>query len=703
MKRTAFLFSLALIASLPALAAPEAKHDKATVQNYIAKVVGKETIDEIKKREGGAAFLQKFFSDVDWMEQFAGSGIFNPDGFPGAWKNGKIVNNAQTAFKALDVLYYNDKPLVADGKNWMETKLGRNATTALALDHGGDFSDEKLVEIADYYRDWDKNGTLHKCCYDYDVRQWREIMAFGQNDMLSPGNLKWIHEFATVPWGKYYGTCWECHYRLWNCFGASVHGSDYYRPWEHRWVTQQLRYRVGGVCGGLSKFGSHNAASHGVRSYTAGQPGHCAFMLWNVDEDRWDHAYSVTGHTGQHFRLNTDTHRFPAAEEQDRYYQNPKRMAAEYLRWKGDYKASMKMANNNWQAADEWRQTLKTKQDWDEWADTVMDTFTTAPCLGFALLDHYMEFLGKQRDAKIACVEKAFTKIHEYTGKTPESVYLDEAVLDPLAKRFDEGDTKAYWKIFNSALDSYAADNAKDSKDPAKKSTFFRQTINWGSTKLMSDKEGVARYLKTVGAAALKYGAELDYRGMIRAASEAGDVGTFQQCYKLMDRLPPKNPKTAGELAKSNGNKFPEKDYGGDLLSQDGLLQTESTCGYDQPIRYRNALDAADFSQQNAFHTDGSEKPWAQVLLKGETLVAGVTVIDRATGVNGARQVPMEVLISTDGVAWEKVATDKEQKQEYKFNIGGKKAKYVRVQRSPDVKKEPFHLHKILVYGTKQY
>ncbi len=666
----------AALAAAPAAKVAPVKRDLVTVKNYIVKSVGPEVIKEIGAREGGKAFLDKFFKDQDWMEQFAGSGIA---GGITAWRASGTPSLGQS-LKALDLLYWNDK------KDWMDTKTGRNMTTALALCHAHDFSDEKLVEIAELYREWDLNGTLHTSSKSLDVHGWREVVNFGQNAELNVDSLKWIHDFATVPASKYSALPWECHYRLINCFGASVHGSDYYRPWQHRWSIEELRYRVGGVCGALSKFGSHGAQAHGIRSYTAGQPGHCAYMLWDFKENRWGHAYSVTGHTMAHFTLS-DTHRFTASEEQDRYYRNPRRMDAEFLRWKGDYKKSMQMCPGNWQAADEWVKTLegKGRQEWDEFASTVLATFSDAPCLGWSLYMKYLDSFNSDTAKKLEAAKKGLLAMKEFAGGTVEPMYLDETLLDPLCAKF-KNDKNAMWTIFETALAGYA-------NTP----TFFRQTINWGSVHFMSNQADTQRYLKTVAAAALKYKCNLDYSGMIVSASKAGDIATFKQVYVLMEKLAPK------EGAKAGGKPFPKQDYGGELLSADGLLQTSSTCGYDSPTRYRNALDAEDFAEMSAFHTDKSKEPWAQVLLPGESSIMGVTVVDRASGYNQTRQVPLEVLVSTDGVAWEKVGSADTPKGEYRFTVGGKTAKYIRVGRVKDAKEEVFHLHKILVYGKKLY
>ena len=670
------LFAVFVAIAVCAFAAPKVaplKRDIATVKNYIVKQVGQQTLKEIGTQEGGKAFLDKFFKDQDWMEQFAGSGIC------GGCK-GSETANLGTSLKALDLLYWNDKG------GWGDTKLGRNFLTSLALNHGHDFTDEKLVEIAECYREWDKNGTLHSSCSNFDVRQWREVSNFGQNAELNVDSLRWIHDFATVPANRYSALPWECNYRLFNCFGASVHGPDYYRPWEHRWSIQELRYRVGGVCGALSKFGSHGAEAHGIRSYTAGQPGHCAYMLWNFDEDRWGHAYSVTGHTMAHFILS-DEHRFAASEEQDRYYRNPRRMDAEFLRWKGDYKKSMQTCPNNWQAASEWLEALsgKGREEWDDFGATVRETFSDAPCLGWSLYRKYLKSFNADKGKMLAAAKLGLEAMKENTSKTEESIYLDEAVLDPLAELFGN-EKKAMWDIFQSALNSYAGSP-----------TFFRQTINWGSVHLMSTAEDTKRYLVTVATAAKTHKCTLDYAGMIVSASKSGDITTFKQIYKLMDKLNPQ------EAAKLNGKSFPKQDYGGDLLSVDGLLQISNTSGYDSPTRYRNALNAEDFADASAFHTDKTKEPWAQVMLPGESSIMGVTVVDRQSGYNATRQVPMEVSISSDGVAWEQVGSAKEPNGEYKFNVGGKKAKYVRVARTKDAKEEVFHLHKILVYGKKLY
>ena len=67
---------LTFLLPLAALAAEDAKRDPSVVKKYIRACVGDETLKTIQKHEGGKAFLSKFFTDTDWMEQFAGSGMW---------------------------------------------------------------------------------------------------------------------------------------------------------------------------------------------------------------------------------------------------------------------------------------------------------------------------------------------------------------------------------------------------------------------------------------------------------------------------------------------------------------------------------------------------------------------------------------------------------------------------------------------------
>ena len=653
--------------------AAESKRDIAVVRDYVIKAVGERTIAAIRKREGGDKFLKAFLSDRDWLEQFAGSG--RPGGT--ASRFGTYAD----ALKALDLLVWNDED------DFIKTKLGRNIATALALNHGWDWDERKLVLHMECYREWAKDGTLHDTAWDLDTWGWREVVTMGQNEHLTVEDLRWIHDYATIPAAQYAGVCWTCSYRLNNCFGATVHGPQYYEPWQHRWNTQELRFRVGGVCGALSKFGSHCAASHGVRSFTAGQPGHCAFMLWDFDKNRWGQAYSVTSHTGAHFTLGGDG--WPALEEQNRYYSNSRRMDAEYLRWKGEFESAMKLVPGNWNAAYDWLESIKdhpSAEEWEKLAEALRTTFKTDPCQGWQLYCKYLEGFSQNKSARIEAARKGLLAFKENEAPTYEPMYFDERVLTPLFKVIGE-DEATIWELLPAILDGQG-----------KSKNYYTAAINWAANRLMKGPESSKRFLKTVGESALKWKRDLDYRGMILTASESEDIGMFRQVYVLMDKLAPK-------LApKLEGKAYPENDYGFPLLSKEGLLKISKTSEWDTPVNYRNVIDAPNFAGGNGFHTGKDKAPWAEVVLPGDCEVAGLTIVNSGGGQNGGRQVPLEVSLSTDGSAFKTVWSSEAVQDTWNVKLPSPvTAKYIRVGRREGAKEEVFHLHKILVYGKKLY
>lgn len=647
---------------------------------YIRRVVGEKTLEQIAKKDGGARFLQRFFNDNDWMEQFAGSGPFSC-----APRLGTVSSdsNAAKALLALDMLVFNDKDDFILGTN-----IGRNLATALALNHGAEKSEEWLVEVLACYREWVKDGSLIPECKNYDTRQWREVVGFGQNLGLSVEDLKWCHNFAKPTNTEGYAwMCWQCSYRTFNCFGEDVQGPHYYRVWEHRMKMQEMRYYVGGVCGALSKFGSHIAAAHGVRTFTAGQPAHCAYVLWDTTKHRWTIAYSVTGHTMPHNSLGGIG--FAAICEQERYYSHPRRMEAERLRWRGEYEKAMRIVPGNWLAGVEWLNSLDKRhgspQEWDTYGKTVRETFRDMPSEAYQLYIPYITSLSTIKE-RLAAAKEALLTIVENPNDEVEAAYFDEIVLTPLRTLFAKN-PEVIWELFDAALDGQAATK-----------TFYRQTVNWGAIELIKDENSSRLCMEAIGRSVRKTGAKLDYRDMIITASKYGDQEMWNQVYALMDKCSPELKTTP------NGRVWPTVKCGVPLLSQDGMLMTSSTSGWDWPISYRDALNVEGHHELSSFHPGREKAPWGMVKLPGPAQVKAITIVNSGAGGNAARQIPLVVWTSEDGKNFTKLATFNEVKDEWNIELAQPvKARYVKVGREPDAKTEVFHLHKILVYGKKLY
>jgi hypothetical protein len=115
--------------------------------------------------------------------------------------------------------------------------------------------------------------------------------------------MLWIAAEHNVPPRSYSGVCWYAPYRTFNFFGDSIHGPDYYKPWDHAYNRREAARKVGGVCGSLSYYGSCGAKAHGLPSTPGGQPAHCAYALFIPTEMRWWLCYNVNPYTGAHFQM----------------------------------------------------------------------------------------------------------------------------------------------------------------------------------------------------------------------------------------------------------------------------------------------------------------------------------------------------------------------------------------------------------------
>jgi len=188
---------------------------------------------------------------------------------------------------------------------------------------------------------------------------------------------------------------------------------------------------------------------------------------------------------------------------------------------------------------------------------------------------------------------------------------------------------------------------------------------------------------------------------MILTAGKNDDVQSFQQVFKLMQKMSPDLP------AKQTGKGWAIRDYNGDLLSASGLLKTVSTSQWENPANYLNCISASDFASDNGFHTHKNDNPWATVVLAGDCEISGITIVNSGgSDHNRRRQVPLVVSLSTDGADFVEVWKTDTLENEWRIPLSKPvKAKYVKVERPKDAarKEDPFHLHKILVYGKKLY
>ena len=677
------------------------------------RLIGKKGWDELVSRPGGSQFVKAFLGDRVWLEDFAWSGTFPANSSDGWAKAGNDDGAGAAAALALESLVFQDGGRwvpYADGK--FADNEGRRFMTALALVYS-DKDEAWLADVLDAYRATAKAGRLHKSAYSQPVWLWRFAVHQGHGS-ASVDNMaaqqRHLDKFVNLPMREYGGACWMIQYRTFNCFGDSVQGPLYYKPWATagEWPKRRYSQIVGGVCGELSKFGSAVSNAHGLPSTTAGQPAHCAYTRRLLD-GKWEVDYSVTGHSQMHMCFwNKHPWQYSVAIEKTFDGDREKRLAAERLlelalvaegrkAKADDVEAYYRQACRSWPSH---YGAWKAYGDWVGRTDATLETMR-------------MWVRGCARGMRTGrqplwdFLTPYFARYEKEKGK---AALADELVVfAPLLRQSDEKVQEE--ADFKEMLKNWATPLGKDPAliVPVLKAMllaqygtkdYFSQTLGWGGDLMMDDDDLSALYVKTLGEVVVEKtkdggAASLDFNPLMLGASKADNLAAFRQMASLQDKLEP---------YKGGGKPYPASDFGGQLMSAMGLLKTSSTSGWDKPKNYARCIDATPCGE-NGFHTGKEKSPWAVVMLPGPIEVFGVVAENKCGWQNRHRQAPLELQVSEDGSEWNTVHRDDEVRETYRIDLrqSAPRARYVRVRRVPDAKDEVYHLNKILVYGKKLY
>ena len=685
----------------------------AIARHAVLRLIGYRGWNELVGRPGSGPFIKAFMNDRAWLEDFAWSGTFPTDSEKPGSPSGSGDGAGAAAALALESLVFQD------GGQWVPCEdgafadnEGRRFMTALALVYP-DKDEAWLADVLDAYRETAKAGRLHKSAYSQPVWLWRFALHQGHGS-ASTDNMaaqqRHLDKFVNLPCKEYGGTCWMIVYRLFNCFGDSVHGPLYYKPWTiaGEWPKRRYSQIVGGVCGELSKFGSATSNAHGLPSSTVGQPGHCAYTR-RLPDGRWEVDYSVTGHSQMHMCFwNAHPWQYSVAIEKTFSGDRERRLAAdrfvelaivaEQNRAKPNeveayYRAACRSWPTHygaWKAYGDWvgrtDASLETMRVWVRGCARGMKT-GRQPLWDF--LTPYFARLAKAKGRQALADDLvAFAPLLRQSDEAiQEEADFKKALTDwtePLA-----GDPAMIASVLKAMLLSQYG-----TRD------YFSQTLGWGGDVMMGDKKLFALYVKTldeVVAEKSKSGEAkaLDFNPLMLSASKSGNLEAFRQMASLQDRLEP---------YKGGGKQYPMSDFGGQLVSAEGLLKTSSTSGWDVPKNYARCIDATPCGG-NGFHTEKESAPWAVVTLPGPVEVRGIVIENRGSSHNQQRQVPLEIQVSDDGSSWWTVHKETEARETYRINLGTSvpRASHVRFQRVPGDKDEVFHLSKLLVYGRKLY
>lgn len=649
------------------------------------------TLSELSRHRDGSKVLKQVTGNLEWMENICFSG---PCVAPGR----VLYVISMIAKKHPDV--YKDKVV-------------RDIATAIGLEwarYGYDLG--KVMDRADFYIEHWKEGRLN-VIFDTLPMYLRRIVCGckGENIAGDRVSLEWALDNVHVAAERYMGSPHRLGYRLYNLFGDSIHGAQYYMPWDHIYggnhFTRSLY--VGCVCGGISHFGAFAAVANGVPALTNGEPGHCAYILWlngkwtpgnTVSWERDPHWQPILNMWGAFSSLHLGSELYEKLDP-DTHASNVYRVLAH-------------------QAA-----ARKDKNAINYFKDAV-----TAQPINIAVWQEYNNFLSASKADDM----KLLSNLHDdlcylVAPRYPEvvSTFLSAWVypkmknaqmaakdLMPRYHAFwdnvrDMGPER--WKIEKFGrrqIELLAHQDPPDGKEIpppaperaipvyklmmnnlASKADYLPVMMGWGDelAKGIGGADGttittLTKDISKTATGAMGGGDNTKVTGqMMMAAAKAKDIATFQRLgANCQDKM-----ETPGDM--------PElPDMPGKLLSENGLLATSSTCNHDSAISHWNVLRPCG----GRFHTGKDENAWASVMLPKPGYVNGVVIV--TTNGNHHRLNNMVVQISDDGQSWTDLKSlgncnQRVIKIEFQEHLG----RHIRILRKGGP--EFFHLNGIYVYG----
>lgn len=631
-----------------------------------------------------ATMMQMIVADAEWLEQFAFSGECVRPGM------------------AISILV----KIAEKHGDFFEDRMVRDIATATALEYAkSGWNMEDAVDRATFYIESYHDGRLNSVFDDLPFWQRRMVCGCkGDNAYGSVASLEWSLENVHIPADQYPGSCWRCAYRLNNIYGDSIHGPLYYAPWEAAYPENRtaLTYYVGGVCGSLSHFGAFSALANGVPALTAGEPGHCAYIV--LVDKKWTPAYSLSWDRGLHWQVFRNVHSYSSLHSATELYseeQKEKRIASDALRvvagvcaqqGKKDnavacFEASLKAQPRNFMAWREWWTVLGangTPDDWSKFNETLCKYLVPLyPEMAYEVMQKgALETMAKGVDKRrLRVLALDFWRACDTMG--PDRWHI-ERLADAQMKHLG---------ISANTPDELCSFYSDVLTSTSGSSQYMSVIIGWGnnvSSKLKGDNRAKFMEAMVKGIQRGK-GMSADDRDKLLApallaAEKSRDMNTFQA---IGNMLSDKYKKPAAKLPA-------HEPFPGKLASQGGLVWTSSTSNWDNPCAHWGLLEPCG----GTFHTGKDTDAYLAVQLPRQVNVTGVVII--TPDGNHQRMNNMKIQVSEDGENWTDVHQFGPCKQRVmRADLGGKLplAKYVRILRpgGPDF----FHLNAVFVYGNQ--
>ncbi len=662
------------------------------LEEQIAKLEAAQKADyslsESAAGKGGSKLMELIGGDPEWAAQFAFTGECVRPGM------------------ALSIL----KKLSKDNPDLVQNRMVRDIATATALEYAkSNWDQEDAVERANFYiKSW-KDDRLNTVFDTLPFWQRRMVCGCkGDNPYGSIASLRWAQDNMRLPADRYSGACWRCSYRLNNIYGDSIHGPLYYAPFEGALGDNReaMTYHIGGVCGSLSHFGAFAALANGVPALTAGEPGHCAYIV--LVGDKWTPAYSLSWERGLHWQVFRNVYSYSALHSATELYSPEQQKETESsITWRvlggvkaaaGDlaqattcFEKAAKAQPRHWMVWREWREALEkseaaTAGHWTKLNDAICSVLVPLyPEMAYEHMQKGLtEGLAKALGSNPAQLRKAYMKFWQSVDDMgPDRWHIEKLADSQLAALGISKNTDEICAYYTDVL-SHTIGNTK----------YAPAVMNWGNNlgKKM-DKDGNSRLVqamvKAIGSSASMSTEEriklLD--PAILAAEKNQDMAAFQSMGKMIAGMGHKN-------AGINMPKF--EPFPGKLASEGGLVWMSSTSKWDKPHEHAALLSPTG----GTFHTGKDKDAFVAVQLPRQVYVTGMVIVTSPGNMHRLNN--MKIQVSENGKDW----TDVEQlgpckQRVIRVDLGSKLpvAKYVRILRPGGP--EFFHLNGIYIYGNQ--
>ncbi len=667
------------------------KNRQADLKELRADAKAPRSMAEALRDEPSMKLSKHITANLDWMEQILYSGEMERPG---------------VAFGILAALL-KERPDLAT------STMKREIATATAIEWArSGWLFPRAIDRADYFLD---NWEAERLNTTFDtIPFWLRRMvcgAKGHDNAGSRESFEWALENVHIPDHQYSGCCWRCGYKRHNYFGESIHGPNYYAPYNgvHGKNRLQMTFDVGGVCGGLSHFGAFAAVANGVPAMTAGEPGHCAYIV-NV-HGKWQPSYSLSWKRGLHWQVWKGVYKYASlfmatdlwSEEQakkTRLSNGFMTLGEMYASQKesgkalGCYQTAVDVQPLNFQAWRGYAQLLTEQraQDENDWR-----TLHTALCQGLVpvypevaaelLIQHIYPGLFKaisDHGQRLTCFAEFWKAVDAMGPDRWDIETLCNKQADALKGKNKDETAAATLELYGEVL-----------RHTSGKPAYAPVTLAWGNSiaKGMTPAQQRQFMAATVrglegGSGSMDNGARDNMLGQaLSGAEQMRDMATFQAIGKLLSDT---YRKPKGSLPKFDP--FPGK-----LVSQGGLIYTSSSA-HDEPAAHWGVLEPVG----GRFHTANEVNPWVVVQLPRTSLINGVVTISTA-GHNVRRLHDMKVQFSESGKDddWHDAgafpAPSAKAVNRLDLQESKPRARFIRIMRGGS--KDFFHLNAIYVYG----